>query len=306
MAQLTSTRLIQEQNVNFISRAQFDLLEAQRRISSGERNNSYADIVADVTRLKGLKDTTSRLDSYINSINRVATRLNLVESTLSQLTEAASELGGNISLRRSPTGDSLDLATMATNFLELVEQILNTTLDGSYIYAGTKNDTPPIRTNISVVANYGSSSDDPFIPNSNYYTGNSAQATLRISDGRETSYGITGDNDAFKNLIAAAHLAKEANVSEDPVVFDMATDRLNQAIESIIALRASNGDSLKVMEDSRDSHEKAKDIFGSQIAEINDTDIIAESIRISAKETVLQATFQNFARISSLNLLSFL
>jgi flagellar hook-associated protein 3 FlgL len=306
MTQLTSTKLIFDQSKGYITDTQANLYEVQRQISSGKQYDKYSDMVGSISRVKSLEGATNRIDSYINSINRVIPKLQMVDTVLGQLTELGTELRNNIALRRTPAGDTLDLATVTKNMLNQVEQLLNTKVDGQYIFGGSKTNSAPVRSNVEFVQNYDSSTSSSFTTNTNYFTGDNVELSVRISDGREVSYGITADENAFKELIAAAHVAIESHASENSDQYDLATDTVNAAMEKLLSLQGQNGNDLSALTNARASHETAKLTLGTQLSEITDTDILQASIDVAFNETILQASFQSFARITNLKLIDYL
>ena len=305
MGQLTSTRVIFDETKSYITRTQASLVDIQRQISSGKQHDSFDDLVGNVTRLKALEDASGRLDSYLNSINRVKPRLQAADKTLEQLIDLGTELRNSITLRKTPAGDTLDLADIAGNILEQVEQLLNTSVDGQYIFAGGKSNAAPIKTTLDTVANYTSSAT-PFTTNTNYYLGDETDLSLRVSDGKEVTYNIKASNAAFQQIISAAHLSIEVNASEDNTVFTLAFDQVEAAINSLISLRSQNANNLSSLNNAADLHEKAKSSLAEQIGDLTDTDIVQASIDVAFNETILTATFQTFARINNLKLLDFL
>lgn len=303
---VTSTNRIFQETAGYIGSTQAALNDVRRQISSGLKHESYSTMVGDVSRYAGLNDALSRIESYINSINRVIPRVQATDTALDQLINIAGSLRDNIVLKQTPSGADLEIDVIADGNLEDIENILNTKVGTHRIFSGSKTDSDPIRANTNQVQNYTSSDTVPESVNAGYYTGDGASLQLQVSDGRKIGYNITGDNAAFQALISAVHLAKEIDTSGDPDIISRAMDQINTAISQLSSLRGQNANVLDTIENARDTHELAKLSLSEQRAAIDETDILEASIKAAAAETTLQATFQVFARITNLRLIDFI
>lgn len=298
-----STKLLFDQTIQFIGKNINALNDAQRKVASGLEYKSYDELVGGVGRAKGLQGTVAGLNAFNRSIDRVDVRLNTYDLTLQQMTDIAISFRDEINISSNPGNEAFDLGSQAEGILKQIGQLLNTSVDGIYLFGGTKNNAPPVNSNLSSTPNYASSSADPFTPNANYYNGDNGQMSVRISERRSLEYGFTADDPAFKNLIAAAHLAMEASAEGNNVdKLNQALDLMESAISGIINMRSENGSTSKQLELAREQNKDAELTLTDTLDGLVNADIVEASIIISLRQSVLQATFQSFSTISSLKL----
>lgn len=125
-------------------RARLDILS--RQSSSGLKASTLSEIAADVPRTVDLQNNIARRDSYTKSIDQSLTRMSVMQTALGRLSDIASEFRSDIATKLSST-DSNSLVTVqsrARTALQEVGQLLNTRLNGEYLFGGTDLANPPV------------------------------------------------------------------------------------------------------------------------------------------------------------------
>jgi flagellar hook-associated protein 3 FlgL len=173
----TSTSAISEAARLTMMKLQSQLVEAQKEVSTGR----YADVGVTLGSRTGqtvaLRQEQTRLQAIIDSNGLVATRLDASQSALKSISDdAQTYLNELISSR---TGDvQRSIEGEAQNGLKSLIGVLNTQVDGAYLFAGTNADVKPIAdydqsppsasqqaVDAAFVAAFGFPSSDPQVAN---------------------------------------------------------------------------------------------------------------------------------------------
>jgi flagellin-like hook-associated protein FlgL len=121
-----------------------DIERVQTQLASGRKATTYAGLGA--AALGGLKLETSlsTLDAYASSVEQAGIRLGLVSHGLDHAVKLTSDLGSDIiASYQTPIGRKVTQLLANDGLAQLVD-VLNTDVNGSYLYAGRKSDTKPV------------------------------------------------------------------------------------------------------------------------------------------------------------------
>lgn len=177
---------------------------------------------------------------------------------------------------------------------------MNTQIEGRYLFAGARSDSPVVG-DIVNVSNFVSG-----VATDNYYKGDNVDLKIKASDELEVDYGIRGNDSAFVKLIGALHKSIEAETAGGDDELAEAINLVTESIDRLAVLQNEIGNNMKLLESANSLHGNSSTYFRQVKADISGTDIAEASIKVSLDETVLQATFQTFAKLSSLRLIEFL
>ena len=120
--------------------------EARQEATSGIRVSRPSD---DPVAVAGVMQSSSglrALDQYQRNLTSAQSRLDVEDSTLSQLTDVlqrAKELAVSQATSTADASTRRDTAAEVSQLVDFVKGLANTQLAGSYIYGGTYSDTPP-------------------------------------------------------------------------------------------------------------------------------------------------------------------
>ncbi len=301
MATGVSTASIFREAIATFKRVQGEIFTVNKQIASGIRSDTFSGLNTSIRRISSLESTIRRSDIYIENIDVALLRVRSMDATLTRMEEMAQELRSNIALRRSDSdGENLPLGALCEDQLELLQEAMNTKAGDFYIFSGSKLDVRPV--DDLQDSNLNSAGE----VTANYYQGDTVENSVRISDGLTIEYGITGDNEAFQNLIGALHKAIEGHNADDDDALAEGLDLVNEAIGQLATLRSSVNSNLITLENMKTQHENIKlhsqDLLSNDIG----VDVAEASIRLAYNQTVLTASFQTFSRISNLNLADYL
>jgi flagellin-like hook-associated protein FlgL len=121
-----------------------DIERVQTQLATGRKAMTYAGLGS--AALSGLKLETSlsTLNGYAASVEHAQIRLDLVSHGLGHAVKLTSDLGSDlIASYQTPVGRKVTQILASDSLAQLVD-VLNTDVNGSYLYAGRKSDTKPV------------------------------------------------------------------------------------------------------------------------------------------------------------------
>ena len=299
MADRISALTTQAKTLRNISLAQIDLAKINQQVSSGNAVASYSELNGAVERVSANQGKLARIDNYVTNNKAITTTLNAMDGSMDQIQKALQDFQSSLTLRRSSTtGDQMNFPSLAKEAMDKIAGALNMDVGGRYVFGGTKTDVPPVSGNISL--------KQSGVPDDSYYNGNNDTMTARISDSRTINYGVKANDPAFQQAFAAIATAQNANSSNDSAQFDKAIDLVNKAVSNMANVRAKIDTGIASVNSEDDMHSTMKIYWKQAVAGDMDTDVADASIKLSADQTVLQATYQIFALTSKLKLSDYL
>lgn len=296
---MPSSVQIFSQAISDFKNLQSQLFEKQAKIGADSKASTFAELDNDITVVESFKASVSRSERFVNTISDVGRRLDTSYRSVDRIIELATSFKKDLILENSINASINDLSASANNTLDSIRGSLNAKDGSNFVFAGSKTNTQPVG-DLKSATNYVNGT-----ATANYYKGDEFKGALDVSTALRIEYGVTASDGAFKNIISAINRAKDAEASGGDGLEDAGT-ALEGAIDDLISLRAKMGNNAKVLEDSIEFHTRAKSIFEQKLSEKTSPDIVELSVEISQANAVLQASFQNFSRVSSLSLTDFI
>lgn len=284
------------------TRSQTDLYDLQGQLSSGLKTTNFAGLGGDTEKFIDLDARLGRVQTYIDSSDIANNRLTTTDNALSQVIDVANDIKNLIALRRNAAiGDDVAYQTQLDGKWKALVSVINTTSEGRYPFSGTRSDAP------SVDAEHFPTLQTDFVPDTSYYGGNSEDVNIRIEDNINLTYNIRANDPAFQKIFAGIAMAnKYGQQSGDSEEMKKAYDLIEDGVAGIISLRATVNANKVVAMDNKDRLGSMQLYWKGLKESISNTDIVAVSTEVAVNQGILQASFQAFARISSLKLSDFL
>lgn len=279
---------------------QAELAKLQGQISSGLKADKFSELSGQVEAYSALTNRLSRTNLFIQQNQLTDTRLKTMSNVLDQVIDVANETKNLLVLARSgANGDSLAFDERLDGLWSSFAAQMNTNADGRYLFSGTRTDTPPVNPEFPVLEESG-------VPDTGYYQGNQENMQFRIQDDYEFEQRARADDPAFESIVAAFAMAREGHNSGDDTKMAQAMDLIQEGIIGTIDVQAMiNTQSINI----NNATERLKTLQlywkGMQEGLIN-TDIVSASTQIAINQSILQASFQSFARINQLKLSDYL
>ncbi|MET0155686.1 MAG: hypothetical protein ABW189_06245 [Rickettsiales bacterium] len=283
-------------------RARDGLSEVTRQISSGAKHADLSGYAGDgnLQTILSLQSSIKEANGYIRSNANASAKLDVVDQSLDNLEGVAKELASLATNRlNGASGEDMPVEQVADGFLSRIQNALNVTYNGSFLFGGSKNDRPPVE-NINYTSIVGGK------PTANYYNGDNFVATVRSSANQEVAYGVKADEQPFQTLIGAVHQLIEGHQANDPEKLNAALDLANDAVSQLSTKRAvvrQNADQLQTINVTQ---EDVALTLQANFTDLHDTDIVEASTRLSDMEALVQASYSAWATLSKLRLSNYL
>lgn len=140
-----------------ISESRESLFDLQRQLATGKTVTSYGDLGQDRSRILSLRGELSQIEGYQTTISQVNLRLDVMQLSLGQLREVASETRSDAfgqGFELQPSGQTLYQLTTAGRFDEVVS-LLNAEVGDRYLIGGRETEKPPVLTSDEILNGSG-------------------------------------------------------------------------------------------------------------------------------------------------------
>jgi flagellar hook-associated protein 3 FlgL len=283
--------------LQYINKTQNELNNSQVQISSGFVSQTFEGLDGNIEQFTSLNAQVERLQNYQQGNSVVVSRLQATSTAIDQSIKVANTIKSLIVSQQSGTSSSAaSLQQLRSNREALIGQ-LNTTFQGSYIFGGTNTNTKPIADPIPSPVETG-------VPDDGYYQGSKDNTSFRITDGQLLENTIRADDPAFQKIFAAIDQVLNGNNSSQ--AFKSGQDLLDSGIQDLIGLQAT-ANAQRVRVQQVDTQNETVRVYYKSLAEsMSKSDVVELSTKVAQDQSILQASFSVFARISSLNLANFL
>jgi len=285
------------------SKNQEAIQKVSMQIASGNKHETFEGFAEDAATEKYLKFKTTLGDigTHIRSNDTAIAKAKTMDSSIQELQDLATDLTVLIAQRRnSASGESLPIDIQVKGILDKIAGQLNVKFDGLFLFAGSKTNTKP------VVDIQTSNLDVNNAPTASYYKGDNAVPSVRSSNSEEIEYGVLANNEAFRNLIGAAHLLIAGHANNDDTILASATDLANTAVTGLTSARAIGLIAVDRMQKATASHHDFNILILNNLNEISQTDIVQATSTMSELQAIIQAGYMAFSRLSNLKLTDYL
>lgn len=180
------------QLVNRLLKTQARMLDLQAQVNSQKKSQIYSGIARDSQRLINIENSSLRLKSYISNNDQQQTRLSIAATAVEGMRDTISRFQDD--LRAYSLGQPLNAENIANiqdsafRSLRDMEDLLNTEVDGRYIFAGSRSTTQPVDLGVNSVASFQSTYDGALVK----------VPTTR--DAHMETFSVTSDKNNINNL----------------------------------------------------------------------------------------------------------
>jgi flagellar hook-associated protein 3 FlgL len=296
-----STFAIHQSTLRDASRTQEELANLQIQLSSGLKSQSFTGIADQTEQFLGLESKMSRTKLYKDNNAVVATRLETTDNVLGQVIETVTSLRNLIIQRRNgAVQDTLAFDQQIDGLWRSLVSELNTTLEGRYMFSGTRTDSPPVSdTDFPTL-------EEPGVPDDGYYLGSSDNISLRADETITITYNVRANEPGFQKVFAALATAKEGHDTDNADLLKSAYELVDKGLNEIISTRARVNSNKLSLDELVDRQGSLILYWQGVKEEIANTDMVSVSTQVAINQGILQASFQAFGRINSLRLSDYL
>lgn len=135
--------------------------DLQNQASSGYKSRDYSGIADSTQRLLNLEGEYTRTEQYLRNTTQSKLRLQSMETAVDSMMTIATEMKTLLIQASSANqADDVNIQNEARQAMEQIANLLNTNLDGRYLFAGGRSEEPAVDTDkIYAPDNYMSGSD---------------------------------------------------------------------------------------------------------------------------------------------------
>lgn len=268
--------------------------------ASGLVADTYGELGGDASSVISAENAASQLETWTsntkNTLNRTQAMYSAAGSMVDQLTAFRSKLSA---AKSSTSNDTLNQT--GKDLLKDLASLMNLRLDGRYMFAGSNTDTAPVDTSKLAVPASPSTADK------NYYTGDSEQASVRISDQQSITYGVTADGNGFEQALRAANIVANMNTSPlDATRLDEAYTLATKALDAMIATQSGLSNTSARLETAQKQQTNAKDLLQNMADDIKNVDVAQITLKLSQYDAQLQSAYAALSKVSQLSLTKYL
>lgn len=287
-----------------------------------------------------------RLNSIIDSNNLAASRLEMTQIGLRQLTDTASELLTNYSTALSDTADPAIVRQQAEKALALMSSVLNGNVNGENIFAGINTDakpfndfldpTSPNRTafDAAFLTHFGFAADDPAAANITdaqmdafltavepqflgagwdgvWSNATDQQITSRITLTETAQTSVSANIPGFRMLAMASALVAgtftdEMSAAGRKSVLDRAFALVGQVIPELANQQGYTGIVEQRLTSANDRMSMQIDLFTKSLQDLEGIDELQAASRVTSLKTQLEISYSLTSSMQQLSLLKYL
>lgn len=291
-----------------LMRAQRSQFEAQREVASGKIVHEFSDVPDKAGVLLAARRADARTAEYASLAGEMRSRLDVQDAHLSRVAEEAQGLRQAL-LQAVAQEDATALMAKIESAYRAVQSVLNTRIDGKYLYGGTRTDVSPV--NAATLADLQAlpAVDDAF-------DNNDVKPAGRIDDNQTVEYGVLASDvgtELFGILRALADFNAGVNGPfSDPMTAAQLAELRTQAnaLETASAnleqINAENGIRFQEAEAAIARHEDSRIYLKGVVADIEDADLAEAVSKLNQAQVSVQASAKAFATIQNLTLLDYM
>jgi flagellar hook-associated protein 3 FlgL len=271
--------------------------EWNRRVSTGKRIHAPSDAPADSARLVRIQDEVSRINQYFRNVSRAGVKLGNTSSTLNSLRNAVIQASERTIFALNGTTSEESRRAIAHDLRGLLEgivQLASTSVDGLYLFSGSRVDQNPMQRE----------ADGTYT-----YRGDEVGLEIEISEGERVRVNVAGTEvflapgaDLINTLKALIDQLENSDIDGAT----LSLEALQEAGRVIDRARFSIGYGLQKIEAAQARLESRLLDLTSEVSRLEDANMAEAISRMVQSETALSASLGAGARMRQGNLFDYL
>ena len=310
--------------IEAIQQNQSRVFDAQRQIATGRETDEYRGLAGETATVLGSSSFLSRIESYQGTIDTISGRLDANDVQVSTIIEALENVQDNIRIGLA-NGQVEGLPEQIQSSFQLIVNAVNTNIDGTFLFSGSRTGTAPIIDGINTIEDLQAQVD----PNSDgtlenpidtVFQNTSVAFQARIADGVDLEFGILAD-DVVGNAFAQLQEIWAYHEGIDPASTGPLRGQIDDtqfaflqnqvtALETVITeirqIEVANGLAFERLDVVDQQHKDTAVFLETFIAEMQDVDIAEAVTRLNNDNVALEASFRSISSLNNLSLLNFL
>jgi flagellar hook-associated protein 3 FlgL len=282
--------------------------DEQLKISTGKKTQEYKGMPEDTGILMAAKSVEARTEGYQNTNAEVTNTLNLQDTTLSQLASSSQDLREAL-LNGSSLSSGQTLMQQADGIFQQALSVLNTQVNGVYIFGGTKTDQAPVTAQtLNGLTTVPSAS--------NVFVNNQQRIGVEIGPGQSLQYNFLADQIGQPLMASLKRIADFNAGPNGPFGATLTTvqknflqteaQNLQTITENLNQVVAQNGQMQSTVDDATARHEKTATNVKGFISDIEDADVAQAVTNLNQDQLVMQASAKLIADLKDNSLLNYI
>ncbi|NFV79674.1 flagellin [Magnetospirillum aberrantis] len=266
--------------------------------SSGLASTTYGGLGSKASSLLSTEAATAQLETWYTNTGTALDRTESMYSAVGSMVDLLQNYRSTLSSAISST-DTDGLDDTAADLLDDMADLMNLQMDGRYLFAGSNTDTAPVDTSLLSTPSVPSSAD------TSYYTGDSEEASVRVSGQQSISYGVTADSTGFEKAVRALNVVANASPL-DQTALEEAYDLATEALDALIATQSGLSNTAARLETAQSRQTNSISLLESVASDLKEVDTAEVAVKLAQYETQLQASYSALGNLSSLSLVKYL
>lgn len=328
------------------SRLQVELVQAQKESSTGRVADRGLALGARTAQSVSLERDLARLNGLVDSNTLVSSRLASTQNSLIQLSGVAQTFLTALTSMVSGDSGTANMLTSAKAALADMTSIMNSSLNGEHLFAGTNTDVQPINDFVAgspaktafdtafvsyfgfaqtapAAAGITTAQMDAFMAanvepqflgtgwETNWSNATQQPIMSRITLNETTQTSVGPDNEGMRKLAMATATVSDlfaGNLSEEAktALVKRAISLVGESLADLADLQASTGIIQKRVSDATDRIKMQADLFEKHILDTEGVDPYEAATRVSNLLSQIETSYALTARMQQLSLLRFL
>lgn len=310
--------------------------DLQRQATTQKKYETMSGFGFDSLRLQRYRMDANSLDTYMSNIGTATTRIDIMNNAMTKASDLGRQLISAIST--DVLGGEVDIEsirTIARNNLSFLQSLVNTEVDGRYLFAGSATDTVPVENTLQPNSYYQGQVQDwlngtittaqlqanaagttPVQLGYDPALSASGNVSIRIDDSTEVDYTVMGNANGFDQIMNA--LAFAANFELPDAATDVPSVEeftkvlqgiMNMAQEGVKAMDSAVGQisgKYSLVQTIESTHETDRNLYLKLIDQQENVDTTEVLVQLQSLKTQLEASFQVTNIVSQLSLVNYL
>lgn len=290
-----STAQFFKSNATAMSDGQFSISEIQAKLGTGKQLTSPSQDVQKTNLITRLQSSLERQDVHRDNIDFARTRLNSEETALTSITQVLQRASELAIQSANGTMVAEDRAVLGAEVAELRQELIRLAnsrdLEGNYIFAGNRIDSPPF------------AQDDS--GNVEYY-GDYGRLVISVSDSRSVAVNTLGNELLTSDDFDAIKLLEDGLLENDVAALKRSVDELKMSSDRVSVTFGKMAGRVSTLNAQSELLEDTSLRLEKILSQTGDLDYAKAITQLSKESLALQALQASFTKISQLSLFDFM
>lgn len=310
--------------------------DLQRQLTSQKKFDTFSGLGTDSGNVQRYRANIDHVNSYVANIDTVTTRMNMMNESLTRIGDLGRQLVSQLgAAQQDGQVDINTIKTLANDSLSFLRTLVNTNIDGRYLFAGANSQTMPLPDVNGIKSQFqtemtnwlsGAQTTNQLLTNANAFSAtalgldpalsSASPVSIRVDDGQELDYTILANDPGFQDIIRALSFAANLKVpdpatdvptsSDFRAVMDGVMSIASRGVAAMDSLQTKLGSKFQLIQGLRENHTQDLNTFQKFVDTKENADTTEVVAKLQALQTQLTASYQVTNMASQLSLVNYL